>query len=70
MSNNNYLLTTKQVCDRYKITPTTLFRKMNQYQFPRPTFPGRPHQWLKLVLDHFDEQCVEQSLQRLDEKAE
>ena len=70
MSNNNYLLPTDQVCERYKITATTLFRKMNQNEFPRPTFPGRPHQWLKLVLDRFDELCVEQSLKHLDEKAD
>jgi predicted DNA-binding transcriptional regulator AlpA len=66
MSNDPYLLDTRAVCKRYQISRVTLFRRLTSNEFPRPTHPGRPHQWLESVLDLFDQRCVEKSLKRLD----
>ena len=62
----NLLLETEQVCERYGISRTTLFRRIAENDFPSPTQRGRPHTWLVAALDIFDQQCVEKSLQRLD----
>jgi len=65
MSKAPYLLDTRAVCKRYNISRVTLLRRLTSNEFPRPTHPGRPHQWLESVLDLFDQRCVESSLKRL-----
>lgn len=55
------LLTRKEVCDRLRISETTLSRYIDRGLFPRPfTITGsRPHLWFESEIDEYLKACID-----------